>query len=77
MITMPLKQLLRFLLIIVNHTRVSSTIENLRTCVCCQVVNTLINVLVKTEHPLEIQSRHSVSLLVLRHLLAIVTVLHI
>lgn len=77
LVTMALQQFLRLLLIVVNNSGVRRTVENLRTRVSRQIVHPLVNVFVEAKDPLEIQSRNSVALLVLRDFLAIVAVLHV
>ena len=74
---MPLKQLLRLLLVVVNDAGVCSTVENLGPRVRRQVVDALVDIFVEAKDPLEIQSRNSVALLLLGHFLAIVVLHHL
>lgn len=72
LIAMTLQQLLSLLLIIVDDTRMSSTVEDLRPLISGKVVRTLIDILVKTKNPLEIQGSNTITLFLLRDLMAIV-----
>ena len=67
LVAVALKDLLPFAGVVVNDSSVRSSVKNLMARISCKVVDSLVDILVKAHHPLEVQSVNSVSLVVGHH----------
>jgi len=54
LIAVSLQQLLGLLHMVVNNTSVGGGVEDLGTTISCQIVNTLVDVFVEADDPLEV-----------------------